>query len=67
MDQATAHRSVLTKAKVCVEVDASVSPPTSIIVDAGGISHCVEVVYDDYPKYCTFCTKLGHGITECFK
>lgn len=60
MDQATTHRSVLTKAKVCVEVDASVSPPTSIVVEAGGVLHNVDVVYDEYPKYCKHCAKLGH-------
>lgn len=67
MDQATAHRSVLIKARVCVEVDASKVLPTSVIVDAGAISHSVEVVYDEYPKYCSYCYKLGHQISECFK
>lgn len=67
MDQATAHRSVLTKAKVCIEVDASSAPPKSIVVEAGGVMHSIEVVYDDYPKYCSHCTKLGHELASCFK
>lgn len=57
----------VTKARECVEVNASQAAPSAIVVDAGGISHTVEVVYDEYPKYCNFFLKLGHQITDCFK
>lgn len=66
MDQATAHISVLTKAKVCIEVDACTAPPVSIVVEVGGVSHTVEVVYDQYPRFCTHCTKLGHDVDSCY-
>lgn len=62
MDKATAHKSIFSKAKVCVEVDASSSPPTSVVVQAGGLSHHIEVVYDDY-ILCTVIFALNLGTT----
>lgn len=65
MDQATAHRSILAKGRVCVEVDANVPPPKSTVVEAGGVSHYVDVIYDEYPSNCSFCSKLGHDLLVC--
>lgn len=67
MDQDTAHRSVLTRARVCVEVDASKDLPTTLFVEVGGVLHSVDVVYDEFPKYCGFCSKHGHDTLSCFK
>lgn len=67
MDQATAHRTVLMRARVCVEVDSSKSLPTTIFVDVHGLMHVVDVIYDEFPHYCTFCSKLGHDIGTYFK
>lgn len=67
MDKATAHKSVFSKARVCVEVDASAEPLTTVVVQAGGLTHNIDVVYDDFPTYCTYCTKLGHKLENCFK
>lgn len=55
MDLATAHKTVLSKARVCIEIDASSTLPLTVVVEAVGVSHSVEVVYDQYPKFCTHC------------
>ena len=42
------------------------TPPLNLVVEASGVTHKLEIVYDDYPKFCSHCSKLGHAIDSCY-
>lgn len=66
IDQGTANRTLLTKVRFCVEVNAFITPPISTVMEASGIFHFVNVVYDGYPQFCSHCFKFGHDLNAFY-
>ncbi|KAF9597553.1 hypothetical protein IFM89_019544 [Coptis chinensis] len=68
MDEATANRTRISYARVCVVVDINFTFPSSIPVemDEGNIIH-IGLEYDWEPKKCSFCSIFGHTDVKCVK
>lgn len=52
-------------ARFCVEIDVSKTLPESICIVKGDQAYSQELVYENIPKFCKFCWKIGHLNEEC--
>ena len=52
-------------AKVLVEVDASCSLPSSILIERDSFSFVLDVSYENLPSWCKHCGFLGHESSGC--
>ena len=51
--------------RVCIEIDLLQKFPSRIWIGCGNSGFWQQVSYENVPKYCTVCLKLGHGHSEC--
>ncbi|XP_010272338.1 PREDICTED: uncharacterized protein LOC104608143 [Nelumbo nucifera] len=65
VDLATTHLTRTTTARVCMEVDLLKENPSRVWVRLGKEGFWQKIVYENLPKYCTFCFKHGYGEGEC--
>lgn len=66
MDQTTKHKFVLTKSRVCVRWMLLLHHLPLFFVEACDFTHYVDVVYEEYPMFCSFCMKICHDINVFF-
>lgn len=52
-------------ARICVEVDVSQDLPQKIYLQAKNRLILQSVIYEDLPKFCTTCHRLGHAPASC--
>ncbi|GAV92922.1 DUF4283 domain-containing protein/zf-CCHC_4 domain-containing protein [Cephalotus follicularis] len=68
MDAQTTNRQSLTHARICVDMSASSSFPSSILLDLeDGISTVVGVEYPWKPQACSLCKVFDHANKSCPK
>lgn len=65
LDVATSDALRPTVARVCVEVDVSQELSQKIYLQAKQRLILQSVIYEDLPKYCTACRRLGHDHLTC--
>ncbi|CAA0811108.1 Unknown protein, partial [Striga hermonthica] len=65
-DAATANRSRLSVARVCMEIDLRDEFIKAIELDQAGKTTIQKVVYERVPPLCTLCSHVGHGAAECY-
>lgn len=65
MDTTTAAKTRPSKARVCVEVDVSRTPPSKIWINNGSCGFFQTIVYEDLPDYCTSCNKSSNKKGLC--
>ncbi|XP_010275342.1 PREDICTED: uncharacterized protein LOC104610424 [Nelumbo nucifera] len=65
VDPATARLTRTTAGRVCMVVDLLKENPSRVWVGLSKEGFWQKIVYENLPKYCTFCFKHGHGEGEC--
>ncbi|KAF9670988.1 hypothetical protein SADUNF_Sadunf12G0000100 [Salix dunnii] len=72
MDEATAKGTRPSKARVCIEFDCLVVPPTEIWVQVRSresgknlSGYWQPVTFEKMPEYCTKCLHVGHNMDNC--
>ncbi|VFQ88669.1 unnamed protein product, partial [Cuscuta campestris] len=60
MDDYTVNRDRREGAKICIELDLSVSPPPKLHIRMGGKDFFTNCTYEDKPLFCNLCSLLGH-------
>lgn len=65
VDRATAEKSKITHARICVEIDAHNDLPHEIAITVGGETVVVGVQYQVCPPTCSSCKVFGHSVTQC--
>ncbi|KAJ6719960.1 GLYCINE-RICH CELL WALL STRUCTURAL PROTEIN 1.8-LIKE [Salix purpurea] len=72
MDEATAKGTRPSKARVCIEFDCLVEPPTEIWVQVRSresgknlSGYWQPVTFEKMPAYCTKCSHVGHHMANC--
>ncbi|KAB5551438.1 hypothetical protein DKX38_008749 [Salix brachista] len=72
MDEATAKGTRPSKARVCIEFDCLVEPPTKIWVQVRSresgknlSGYWQPVNFEKMPAYCTKCSHVGHHMVNC--
>ncbi|XP_042009095.1 uncharacterized protein LOC121757645 [Salvia splendens] len=66
VDRATANKSRLSFARICVEIDITKPPPEEIILDICGREMVQQVKWDKIPSYCRECKHVGHKSDLCY-
>ncbi|XP_042038352.1 uncharacterized protein LOC121784256 [Salvia splendens] len=66
VDRATANKTRLSFARICVEIDISKPPPEEIILDICGRETVQQVRWDKIPSYCRDCKHVGHKSDVCY-
>ncbi|XP_022860891.1 uncharacterized protein LOC111381341 isoform X1 [Olea europaea var. sylvestris] len=66
MDEATANQSMVSNARVCVELDLILPRIHRIHINTAEYSFWQEVVYENIPTYCILCLHQGHTVHECY-
>ncbi|XP_041995766.1 uncharacterized protein LOC121745893 [Salvia splendens] len=61
VDRATANKTRLSFARICVEIDITKPPPEEIILDICGRETAQQVRWDKIPAYCRECKHVGHS------
>lgn len=64
--EATANRSIVDRARVCVELDLRNPRIPRIYINCGEKSLWQQVVYEGIPSYCTNCLYQGHTMDESY-
>ncbi|VFQ59731.1 unnamed protein product [Cuscuta campestris] len=54
-------------AKVCVEMDVSISKPPKIHLRLGTRDLWLPCSYEDHPPFCSKCLRFGHQLSHCRK
>ncbi|RAL45458.1 hypothetical protein DM860_014847 [Cuscuta australis] len=54
-------------AKVCVEIDVSISKPPKIHLRLGTRDLWLPCSYEDHPPFCSKCLRFGHQLSHCRK
>ncbi|KAL0287582.1 UNVERIFIED_CONTAM: hypothetical protein Sradi_7121300 [Sesamum radiatum] len=65
MDEPTADLSRPNLARVCVEIDLTAPKVQAVHLQINGKTYRQQVIYENYPPYCTFCNHLGHDMSVC--
>ncbi|CAH9088012.1 unnamed protein product [Cuscuta europaea] len=65
VDTATSNYSRPSRAKVCVELDLLREIPSKMLIMHGAKEIIQSVTYEELPKYCVKCNKIGHSKDEC--
>ncbi|KAL0300009.1 UNVERIFIED_CONTAM: hypothetical protein Scaly_3063100 [Sesamum calycinum] len=65
MDEPTANLSRPDLARVYVEIDVTSPKVQAVHFQIEGKTYRQQVIYENYPPYCTSCNHLGHEITNC--
>ncbi|KAK1327173.1 hypothetical protein QJS10_CPA01g01639 [Acorus calamus] len=65
MDTATANRSRIAFARVCIEISAHSDLPDSILYREEGIWKDILVEYEWKPSPCPACSTFGHSSAQC--
>ncbi|XP_042035112.1 uncharacterized protein LOC121781440 [Salvia splendens] len=66
VDRATASKSRLSFARICIEIDITKPPPEEIILDICGRETVQQVKWDKIPAYCLECRHVGHSSEVCY-
>ncbi|XP_042009085.1 uncharacterized protein LOC121757635 [Salvia splendens] len=66
VDRATANKSRLSFARICIEIDITKPPPEEIILDICGQETVRQVRWDKIPSYCQECKHVGHASDVCY-
>lgn len=65
-DQATATKSRLSFARICVEIDITKPATEEIILDICGKETAKQIKWDKIPAYCDDCKHVGHTRSTCY-
>ncbi|XP_042012197.1 uncharacterized protein LOC121760623 [Salvia splendens] len=66
VDRATATKTRLSFARICIEIDITKPPPEEIILDLCGRELVQQVRWDKIPSYCQECKHVGHTSDVCY-
>ncbi|XP_042038356.1 uncharacterized protein LOC121784258 [Salvia splendens] len=66
IDKATAAKSRLSFARICIEIDITKPPPEEIILDICGREIIQQIKWDKIPAYCLDCKHVGHTKEVCY-
>ena len=66
LDEATANLSRPSVARVLVEVDVSKKYKDRIWIGTEKVGFFQRAVFENMPKYCNYCYKMGHEMNECY-
>ncbi|XP_042016200.1 uncharacterized protein LOC121764210 [Salvia splendens] len=66
VDRATANKSRLSFARICIEIDITKPPPEEISLDICGHEVVQQVKWDKIPSYCGECKHVGHKSEVCY-
>ena len=66
VDRATADKTRLSFARICVEIDITKPPPEEIILDICGRETVQQVKWGKIPSYCRECKHVGHSSEVCY-
>ncbi|PIN01659.1 hypothetical protein CDL12_25832 [Handroanthus impetiginosus] len=66
IDDATKTLSRINFARICIEIDLKMKPPSEVCVVNAGEVLVIPVVYERLPQYCSHCFHLGHEETSCY-
>ena len=66
VDRATADKSRLSFARLCIEIDITKPPPEEIILDICGRETVQQVRWGKIPQYCRECKHVGHSSEVCY-
>lgn len=50
-----------------IEIDVAKQPVNRVWVGDENFGHWQKVEYENWPEYCSFCERIGHTETDCFK
>lgn len=67
LDMATTECLRPSVARLCIELDVSQELPARIFIQAAARCIPQPFVYEDLPKYCNVCSRLGHKSNFCGK
>lgn len=65
IDSSTSNLSNTSAARVCVELDISKIHPSRIWIGYPGGGFWQDVLYPNFPLFCSHCSKLGHNVDSC--
>ncbi|XP_042012187.1 uncharacterized protein LOC121760613 [Salvia splendens] len=66
VDRATANKTRLSFARICIEIDITKPPPEEINLDICGRETVQQVRWDKIPAYCSECRHVGHKSEACY-
>ena len=66
LDEATANLTRPSVARVLVEMDVSKSFRERIWIGSEKKGFFQRVVFENLPKYCSYCFKMGHEMSKCY-
>ncbi|KAL1536322.1 hypothetical protein AAHA92_28995 [Salvia divinorum] len=66
IDQATAMKTRLFFARICVEIDITKAPTEEIVLNLCGTETILHVRWDKIPPYCYECRHVGHLSEACY-
>ncbi|KAL0356481.1 UNVERIFIED_CONTAM: hypothetical protein Sradi_4095000 [Sesamum radiatum] len=62
----TFNRSMLSRARVCIEIDLLKPFVKELDLQINGITFVQKVEYEQVPQYCSLCKHVGHHDLECY-
>ncbi|XP_042065547.1 uncharacterized protein LOC121809061 [Salvia splendens] len=66
IDRATANKTRLSFARICLEIDITKPAPEEIILDICGRESIQRVKWDKIPSFCSECKHVGHATETCY-
>lgn len=66
VDAATARKSRLFLARICVELDLVKERMHEIFLNIGGEIIKQQILYEVIPPYCNDCKHIGHRVEDCY-
>ncbi|KAI3471323.1 hypothetical protein Pfo_027986 [Paulownia fortunei] len=66
-DEATANKSRLNIAQICIEIDLREELKDSVYLGIGSRIFLQKIIYENLPSYCMDCKHLGHNSASCFE
>ncbi|KAK6121318.1 hypothetical protein DH2020_044944 [Rehmannia glutinosa] len=66
VDAATARKTRLSMARVCIEIDLLKERMEEIVLRFNDVVHVQKIVYERVPPYCLDCKHIGHSEENCY-
>ncbi|KAH6805004.1 hypothetical protein C2S51_029835 [Perilla frutescens var. frutescens] len=67
IDGNTVHGTVGHFARILVEIEMSMQPQNSVMIDRGDASFFVDLDFENLPPFCGACQVVGHVLSKCRK